>query len=92
MDKFSIRKANKKKQWIADNGENFEILYQPAYCPDVNPVELTRARVKRQVRQQVSKTKAQIRASLKTALDALKRLPEKVQAFFREADCQYILA
>ena len=55
-------------------------------------MELTWALIKREVSQQVSKTKAQMRANLKTAFHSLKESPEQVRAFFREADCKYILA
>ena len=91
-DNCSIHTAKKTKQWIAENADKCEIFYQPIYAPEVNPVELTWALVKRQVSQQVSKTKAQMRANLKTAFHSLKESPEEVQAFFREKDCKYILA
>ena len=92
VDNCSIRKANKTKEWIAENADECEIFYQPTYSPEVNPVELAWALIKRQVSQQVSKTKAQMRANLKTAFHSLKESPEQVRAFFREADCKYILA
>ena len=89
VDNCSIHTAT--KQWIAGNADKCEIFYQPTYAPEVNPVELTWALVKREVSQQVSKTKAQMSANLKTAFHSLKESPEKVQAFFREKDCKYIL-
>ena len=92
VDNCSIHIAKKTKQWIAENADKCEIFYQPTYSPEVNPVELTWALIKREVSQQVSKTKAQMRVNLKTAFDSLKESPEKVQAFFREKDCKYILA
>ena len=55
-------------------------------------MELTWVLIKRQASQQVSKTKAQIRANLKTAFHSLKESPEQVRVFFREAGCKYILA
>ena len=92
VDICSIHTAKKVKGWIAENTEECEIFYQPKYAPEVNPVELTWALIKRQVSQQVSKSEAQMRANLETALHSLKESPEPVRAFFREADCKYILA
>ena len=92
VDNCSIHTAKKTKHWIAENADKCEIFYQPTYAPEVNPVELTWALVKRQVSQQVSKTKAQIRANLKTEFHSLKESLEEVRAFFREKDCKYILA
>ena len=92
VDNCSIHTAKKTKEWIAENADKCEIFDQPMYSPEVNPSELTRALIKRQVSQQVSKAKAQMRANLKTAFHSLKESPEQVRAFFREADCKYILA
>ena len=92
VDNCSIHKAKKTKEWVAEHAGECEIFYLPTYSPEVNPVELTWALVKREVSQQLSKTKAQMRANLEAALASLKESPEQVQAFFREADCKYILA
>ena len=92
MDSRSIHAAKNTKEWIAEHADECEIFYQSTYSPEVNPEELTWALIERQVSQQVSKTKAQMRANLKTAFHSLKESPEQVRAFFREADCKYILA
>ena len=91
MDSCSAQEAKRAKQWIAEHAEDCEIFYQPAYSPEVNPVELTWALVKREVSQQVSKTKGQMRTSLENAFRALEESLEQVRAFSREADCKYIL-
>ena len=68
------------------------IEYQPKYSPEVNPVELVWAWVKGTVSKMTSKTKAELRSNLEAALELLKRSPERVQRFFEEQDCKYILA
>ena len=92
VDNCSIHTANKTKDWVADHADACELYFQPVYSPEVNPVELTWALVKREVSQQLSQTKGQMHANLKAAFQSLKESPERVQAFFREKDCKYILA
>ena len=92
VDNCSIHTANKTKDWVADHADACELYFQPVYSPEVNPVELTWSLVKREVSQQLSQTKGQMRANLKAAFQSLKESPERVQAFFREKDCKYILA
>ena len=64
----------------------------PPYSPNLNPAELVWSYVKRQASQKTFKTKAELKRILTTAFVSLNSAPGKVQGFFREADCQYILA
>ncbi len=88
----SIHKAQAVRVWLVGHAGECEIYYQPTYAPEMHPVELTWALVKREVSRKVSRTKGEMRAHLEAAFRALKESPERVRAFFREEDCQYILA
>lgn len=55
-------------------------------------MELVWAWVKGKVSRMTSKTKAELRSNLEAALEVLKGSPERVQKFFEEKDCKYILA
>ena len=92
VDNRSIHKAKIIEEWMAERKAECEIYYQPWNSPEVNPVELLRALIKRQGSRQVSKSKAQLRANLKVAFESLKDSPEKVQVLLREEDCKYVLA
>ena len=91
VDSASIHKAGIVQEWAEENQARCEIYYQPTYSPEVNPVELLWALIKRTVSQQVSRTKAQLRANLEAALKELQETPDKVRTFFKEKDCAYIL-
>ncbi len=73
-----IYKAKITKKWLKEYWNDCEIHYQPIFSPEVNPVELTWALVKRQVSRQVSKTQAQMRAHRESAFNSLKDSPHAV--------------
>ncbi len=92
VDNCSIHRARIVQEWLEANQTAVELYFQPTYSPQVNPVELLWALVKRQVSRELSKTKEQLRDNLKAAFQSLQKAPEQVRAFFREADCKSILA
>ncbi len=92
VDNCSIHRARIIQEWLEANQASVELYFQPTYSPQVNPVELLWALVKRRVSRELSKTKAQLRDNLEAAFQFLKKAPEQVRSFFREADCKYILA
>ncbi len=87
-----MHRARTIQDWLAANQAAAELYVQPTYSPQVNPVELLGALVKRRVRRELSKTEAQLRDNLEAAFQSLQKAPEQVRAFFREADCKSILA
>ncbi len=80
------------QEWLAANQAAVELYFQPTYSPPVSPKELLWALVKRRISRELSKTEAQLRDNLEAACQSLPGAPEQVRAFFREADCKYILA
>lgn len=90
-DNVSIHKSKLVMGWMAEHEAECEIEFQPTYAPEVNPVELLWAWVKREASQRTSKTKAALKRNLEAVLEIMKASPEKVRAFFRERDCKYIL-
>ncbi len=92
VDNCSIHRARIIQEWLEENQAAVELYFQPTYSPQVNPVELLWALVKRRVSRELSKTEEQLRDNLEAAFQSLKKAPEQVRAFFREADCKYILA
>ncbi len=92
VDNCRIHNARTIQAWLVAKQAAEELCFQPTYSPQVNRVELLWALVKRRVSRQLSKTEAQIRDNLEAAFQSLQGALEQVQAFFREADCKYILA
>ncbi len=87
-----IHRARIIQEWLEANQAAAELCLQPAYSPQVNPVERLGALVQRRVSRQLSQTEAQLHDNLEAACQSLQKAPEQVRAFFREADCQSILA
>ncbi len=92
VDHCSIHRARVMQEWLAANQAAAELYSQPTCSPQVNPMELLGALVKRRVSRDLSKIEAQLRDNLEAAFQSWQGAPEQVRAFFREADCQSILA
>ncbi len=92
VDNCRIHRAQIVQERLAANQAAIELCLQPAYSPPVNPVERLGALVQRRASLQLSKTEAQLRANLEAACQSWQGIPEQGQAFWREADCQHILA
>ncbi len=92
VDNCRIHRARTIREWLKANQAAIELYFQPTYSPQVNPVELLGALVQRRVSRELSKTKEHLRDNLEAACQSLQKAPEQMRAFFREADCKYILA
>ncbi len=92
VDNCRIHLARIIQEWLAANQAAAELCFQPTYSLQINPVELLWALVQRRVSRELSKTEAQLRDNLEAACQSLQGAPEQTRAFFREADCKYILA
>ncbi len=92
VDNCRMHRARTIQEWLAADQAAAELCWQPAYSPQVNPVELLGALVQRRASRKLSKTAAQLRDNLEAACQSLPGVPEQVRAFLREADCQSILA
>ena len=91
-DNCRIHRARTIQEWLTEKHAAAELCFQPTYSPQVSPVELRWALLKRRVSRELSKTKAQLRDNLESAFQSWQKASEQVRAFFREADCKYILA
>ncbi len=92
VDNCSIHRARIIQEWLEANQAAVELYFQPTYSPQVSPMELLGALVKRRVSRELSKTEEQLLDNLEAACQSLQKAPEQVRSFFREADCKYILA
>ena len=92
VDNLRVHKAKIVMQWLENHSKQCRLFYQPTYAPEVNPVELVRALIKRKVSRQASRSMKELRENVKSALESLKDSPELVKRFFHEEDCKYISA
>lgn len=89
VDQHSIHRAKLIQDKIAAFDGRLEIVFLPAYSPQLNPDEGVWARVKREVGKQIVLTKEDLANQAHSALENLRQMPEAVRAIFGQTDFQY---
>lgn len=93
VDGHPSHKAKLVKEWVAKQGEAFELHVLPAYSPFLNPDEWVWKNVKHDsVGRTSATTKEEFIALARAALRRLQRRPHIVRAFFGDPDLAYITA
>jgi len=80
-DNLSSHKVSGVREALEDCGA--ELLYLPAYSPDLNPIELAFSKLKAFLRQRAQRTFAGLRRATAQALDSF--TPAHCTNFFRHA-------
>ena len=80
-DHLSSHKISGVREAIENCGA--QLLYLPAYSPDLNPIELAFAKLKAFLRQRAARTFAALRRATAQALDSF--TPSHCTHFFRHA-------
>jgi transposase len=80
-DNLSSHKVSGVREALADCGA--ELLYLPAYSPDLNPIELAFSKLKAFLRQRAQRTFAGLQRATKAALGSF--TPAHCTHFFRHA-------
>ncbi|CAK0754611.1 hypothetical protein CCP3SC5AM1_2010001 [Gammaproteobacteria bacterium] len=66
------------------------MFFLPTYSPHLNPVELVWHNIKAQgVARYLIRSVEELKIKATQLLESLKRMPEKVRAFFKEESVQY---
>ena len=69
-----------------------KLFFLPPYSPHLNPDEQVWGHVKREVAKRGVEDKEQLKRLAISALHRIQKLPELVRSFFKQPECQYILA
>jgi transposase len=83
-DNLSAHHDMAAQQWLEALG--VELVFLPAYSPDLNPIELMWAKVKAHLRAAKARTQTQLRRAIGQALDSISATD--AQGFFRH--CGYL--
>lgn len=89
LDQHRIHRAKLVTEKVLALAGRLEIVFLPAYSPQLNPDEGVWARVKQEVGKQVILTKKDLIQKTTAALEKLKSMPEAVRAIFWQPDFQY---
>ena len=85
MDNLSVHKSRRVERLLHEAGA--ELLFLPAYSPDMNPIEEAFSKVKGILRKVGSRTREALVEATGHALDAI--TPEDIRGFY--SDCGYRL-
>lgn len=91
VDGHPIHKAKMVKQFVEENKNRIELLYLPAYSPELNPDELAWAHVKAKIAKATTQTKSGLKSTVKRVMMRLQKMPDIVKSFFRAPSCSYAI-
>ena len=83
MDNLSAHKTPAVRELLDGSGSGFAYRDLPPYSPDLNPIEMARAKVKGLLRQAAARTAGGLHAALGPALGAV--TARDARGFFRHA-------
>jgi len=88
-DGHPIHKAKLIKEFVVAQDGKLKLFYLSPYSPQLNPDEQVWAHVKRQVSRQLVQSKDEMKRLAIGALRRIQKLPELVESFFHQPECQY---
>jgi transposase len=90
VDNLKVHRAHRVAAWVAAHSDRIALFFLPPYAPEHNPDEFLNAEVKRRLAKRPAvRQRDQLKASLRSHMRALQRMPEQVQAFFRAPTTAY---
>lgn len=96
VDNHSTHHAKKVRSWLARDGraERLELVFLPAYSPELNPDENLNQDLKRHLRALTDRPvdRPGLLSAMRFFLRSLQRRPSLVAAYFHSTDCQYAAA
>jgi len=93
VDQHSVHRSVRIEKWLSEIKEKIEMIFLPAYSPELNPDELVNQDVKRNLfRNGRAKTKLELMGKLRGFLRSKQRCPNKVKNYFNGKYVSYAMA
>ena len=96
VDNHSTHHATKVRQWLARDGrpQRLELVFLPAYSPELNPDENLNQDVKRHLRASTDRPadRPALIVAMRSFLRSVQRQPARVTAYFNSQSCRYATA
>jgi transposase len=96
VDNHSTHHAKKVRSWLQRDGraERLELVFLPAYSPELNPDENLNQDLKRHLRALTERPtdRPGLISSMRAFLRSVQRQPARVAAYFNSTECRYAAA
>ncbi len=90
LDNLRVHHAKLVKAWLAENTENIEVFFLPAYSPQLNPDEYLNCDLKAGVHSgPPARNRQALKRKVVSHMRKLQKLPERVASYFRHPKIQY---
>lgn len=89
VDGHPVHRRVDVRNWLAERVDRIQMHFLPGYAPELNPVELLNADIKRHVAQANPTTPADLAAAAASHLRRRQNQPETVKALFRKPEVRY---
>lgn len=93
VDNLRVHHSGPVKDWLEQNRDRIELVYLPAYSPELNPDEYLNNHLKQTVtREGIPDTKDELDDHVWLNMTMLKHQPDLISAFFRHPSVTYAVA
>jgi transposase len=90
IDRHPVHRSLVVQQWLTKHRETMELLYLPAYSPQLNPAEYLNCDVKQGVHSKTpTRNLAQLKRRVSSHLHKLQKLPARVKKYFEHPFIAY---
>ena len=92
VDRHPVHRAARVKRWLAAHRADIELVFLPAYSPELNPDEYLNQDVKAHAARQRPRDALELEAQLRSYLRATQKRPELVRRYFQAEPVRYAAA
>ena len=90
VDNPRVHRANRVREWVAENAEKIELFYLPPYAPELNPDEYLNRDLKTTIRSgPIAKTAAPLLEKARMCIERIAAMPDRVRAYFSHEYVRY---
>ena len=90
VDNLRVHRANRVREWAAENTEKIELFYLPPYAPELNPDEYLNRDLKTSIRSgPIARTAAALLEKARTCMERIAAMPDRVRSYFSHEYVRY---
>ena len=89
VDNLRVHRANRVREWVAENADKIELFYLPPYAPELNPDEYLNRDLKTTIRSGPIATTAAALEKARMCMERIAAMPDRVRAYFSHEYVRY---